>query len=199
VSRTALREALSALTHLNVLETLGKAKYGNVARARAHLVARTSAKSAEDALVSDPLEVRRMLEPEAAALAAERASADVLGEIEEWLRLMEEAGRRGERGIEYDSAFHVSIARATGNATLVELVGALSDATRASRNLSFEPREAVEAALADHRAIVEAIRRHDPEQARQAMIRHLDHVERLIRWSLTAGRRGHADADDAPR
>jgi GntR family transcriptional repressor for pyruvate dehydrogenase complex len=189
VSRASLREALSALNHLGVVETRGKAKYGRIARARAELVARLGSGGAEQELVTDPLEVRRMLEPEVAAGAAQRGTEQALDEIEHWLHLMEEAAERGERVVEYDSAFHVSIARATGNHTLVQLIGALTEALRESRELSFEPYDAVQTALAGHRAIVEALRAHDPNKARRAMRRHLDEVERLIRASLTqAGR-----------
>lgn len=185
VSRASLREALSVLNHLGVVETRGKAKYGRIARARAQLVARLGSSGAEQELVTDPLEVRRMLEPEVAAGAAQRGTEQAFDEIEHWLHLMEEGAERGERVVEYDSAFHVSIARATGNHTLVQLIGALTEALRESRELSFAPYDAVQTALAGHRAIVEALRAHDPAKARRAMGRHLDEVERLIRASLT--------------
>jgi DNA-binding FadR family transcriptional regulator len=46
---------------------------------------------------------------------------------------MREAVRRGDAAVDYDSAFYLSIARATGNHTLVKLVSALSDMLRPSR------------------------------------------------------------------
>lgn len=69
-------------------------------------------------------------------------------------------------------------------------IGALTEALRESRELSFAPYDAVQTALAGHRAIVEALRAHDPDKARRAMRRHLDEVERLIRASLTQAGRG---------
>lgn len=188
VSRAPLREALSTLNHLGVIETQGKAKYGRVARARAEVVARLAVASPEQELVTDPLEVRRMLEPEAAAKAAQRANANAVDEIAHWLQLMEEAANRGERVVDYDSAFHVSIARATGNHTLVQLIAALTDALRESRELSFRPYEAVQIALVGHREILAALRAHNADKARRAMNRHLDQVERLIRDSLKGAR-----------
>jgi len=86
--------------------------------------------------------------------------------------------------IEYDSAFHVAIARTTGNPTLVQLITSLTDVLRDSRQLSFQPSEAIETALADHREIVAAIRTGKAAAARDAMRRHLDHVEELIRSTL---------------
>jgi GntR family transcriptional repressor for pyruvate dehydrogenase complex len=184
VSRTSVREALSALSHLGVLEKRGKAKIGLAARARAQLAARSHGTSAERELVSDPLEVRRMLEPETAFRAAKRVSERDLSEIADWLRLMEEGAARNERVVEYDSAFHVAIARATGNKTLVQLISALTDALRESRELSFRPREAAETALAGHREILDALRTGNAPAARRAMKRHLDQVERLLRASF---------------
>jgi GntR family transcriptional regulator, transcriptional repressor for pyruvate dehydrogenase complex len=184
VSRASLREALSALNELGVIETRGKAKYAEPQRARAALVGRGAARSSERALVTDPIEVRRMLEPEVAARAAERMTPRALAELESWVRLGEESAERDEPIFEYDSAFHVSIARATGNQTLLHLVAALMDSLRESRERSFEPQEAVATALADHRAIVAALASGDANAARKAMRSHIDHVEALIRRSL---------------
>jgi GntR family transcriptional repressor for pyruvate dehydrogenase complex len=184
VSRTSLREALSALTHLGVLTVRGKSKFGLPGRARAHLVARQAANESERALITDPIEVRRMLEPEVAAKAAERASDRALNEIEHWLQLMEEGVKRGERVVEYDSAFHVSIARATENHTLMQVIAGLADAFSESRELSFWPAEAAERALAGHREILQALRLHEPDQAREAMRMHLNQVEDLLRATL---------------
>src|SRR4051794_12298816 len=58
VSRASLREGLSALAHLGIVETRGKAKYGKIAAARAHLAARLNSHDSEQKLIADPLEVR---------------------------------------------------------------------------------------------------------------------------------------------
>lgn len=184
VSRTSLREALSALTHLGVLTSRGKSKFGVPQRARAHLVAQQAATESERVLITDPIEVRRMLEPEVAAKAAERASDRALDEIEHWLELMEDGIRRGERVVEYDSAFHVSIARATGNHSVVQVIAGLADTLSESRELSFWPEEAAGRALRGHRTVLEALRAREPDAARTAMKDHLDEVEALLRQSL---------------
>ncbi len=117
-------------------------------------------------------------------MAAERASDLELHETEQWLRLMEEGVRRGERVVEYDSALHVAIARATQNPTLAGVVEGLTDSVSDSRELSFWPSDAAARALAGHRRILIALRRRDPDEARRAMREHLDHVEALIRETL---------------
>jgi GntR family transcriptional repressor for pyruvate dehydrogenase complex len=184
VSRNVLREALSALDGLQVTEIRGKRRIGIAARARAQLVARKEPRNAERQLVLDPIEARQILEPEVASIAAKRASPVAIQEIEDWLCQMEQGLARGERVVEYDSAFHVAIARATENQTLTHVVSALTDALRESRELSFQPPDAGRAAIDDHHAILAALKAHDPRAARQAMRAHLRAVEKLIRASL---------------
>jgi DNA-binding FadR family transcriptional regulator len=189
VSRNVLREALAALDHMGAIETRGKTRIGLTARARALVLARASTPAPMRELLLDPIEVRRILEPEAAALAARRATEQSLREIERTIELMDEGIRRDESVIEYDSAFHVAIARATSNQILIELVGGLTEALRPSREASFRPREASGAALEDHRAILAAVRSRDPRAARRAMRVHLDHVEQLIRSTMPEAER----------
>jgi GntR family transcriptional regulator, transcriptional repressor for pyruvate dehydrogenase complex len=185
VSRNVLREALAALDHMGVVETRGKTRIARTARARAIVLARASAAAPVRELVLDPIEVRRIIEPESAALAAKRASGPSLREIERTIELMDDGIRRGESVVEYDSAFHIAVARATANEILIELVGALSDSLQRSRELSFRPEGAARAALDDHRAILAAIRAGDSRAARKAMRVHIDHVEQLIRASVS--------------
>ena len=184
VSRNVLREALAALDQMGLTETRGKARIGLTRRARVHRLARASPEDAARELMLDPVEVRRMIEPEAAALAAVRATPEDVDEIERWLALMERGATAGEGIVDEDSGFHVAIARATRNRMLIDLVGALTDALRQSRELSFRPPEAPRAAIADHRAILAAIRAGDAEAARRAMGAHLNHVEELIRSTI---------------
>lgn len=184
VGRNALREALSALEHLGVLETRGKRHVASRSRARAQLVARVGETESSSKLLFDPQEVRGILEPDAAALAAERADDEALAEIERWITLMAEAIERDESVVDYDSAFHVSIARATRNHTMVELVGALTDALHESRELSFRPAQAPREALEDHRRILAAIRAGERDGAAREMRAHLARVEDFIRASI---------------
>jgi DNA-binding FadR family transcriptional regulator len=187
VSRTSLREALSVLSEWRVIEGRGKSKYGVVSRARAQLATRHPADGAERTVLADPLEARLMLEPSIAARAAERARDADLDEIERWVTEMESAAAAGQSVIAYDSAFHVAVASATGNRTLVQVVSALMDALQESRDVAYDRSEAAQVGIADHRRVLEALRAHDPAAARRAMRRHLSHVERLVRTALSQG------------
>jgi GntR family transcriptional repressor for pyruvate dehydrogenase complex len=197
VSRNVLREALSALDGLGVTETRGKRRVGIAARARAQMVARSEPRTAERQLILEPIEARQILEPEIAAIAAKRASPEAIAEVARWLTAMEDGVARGERVVEYDSAFHVAIARATENQMLVQVIGALTDALRDSRELSFQPQEAVRASIEGHRAILVALESHDARAARLAMRTHLRSVEKLIRASLNITARAGGSSDGA--
>jgi DNA-binding FadR family transcriptional regulator len=183
VSRNTVREALSTLTHLGVIETRGKGRYGSLVGARALLAGRARGNVAERELIQHPLEARRILEPSIAALAAERATDDELAGIDRALQAMEDAAE-GPQVVAHDSAFHAAIARATGNPTLVFLITALTDALADSREASFRPEPGATIAIEGHRRIMGALRAHDPAAAREAMLRHINDIERLIRLSL---------------
>lgn len=189
VSRGPVREAISTLHHLGVIETRGKARLGRPDRALIQIVARSPGVEDERKLVGDPMEARRILEPETAARAARRGSEEALEEIGRWLGRMEEAALDDEGSlVAYDSAFHISIAKATGNNTLVCLVAALTENPSRGRAFSFRPPEGIERSIAGHREILEAVRAHDQDQARRAMATHLDQVEELIRLTLSQDR-----------
>ena len=163
------------------METRGKRKVGIVARARAQAAARADADREGGAVVRHSMEAQALLEPQVAALAAERASDADLAEIERWLVVTEEAAGRGESLELYDSSFHISVARAAHNPSLVLLVAALTDMIEESRATAWQHPEAAGAALADHRAILDALRAHNPVEARRAMRRHVANNERLAR------------------
>ncbi|MEA2230042.1 MAG: GntR family transcriptional regulator, transcriptional repressor for pyruvate dehydrogenase complex [Solirubrobacteraceae bacterium] len=184
VSRNTVREALSTLTHLGVVETRGKGRYGSLVGARALLANRDRGHLAERELIQHPLEARRILEPSIAALAAERATDDDLAEIARALDRMEASVGDGSEVVLYDSAFHAAVARAAANPTLAFLINALTDALEESRELSFRPETGAKTAIEGHREILAALRAHDPVAANEAMLGHINDIERLIRLSL---------------
>jgi len=83
--------------------------------------------------VLELFEVRRMLEPEAAAVAAQRADADVIGALHVELDRMIAAGDRADELVDADAAFHDVIAGAPGNGVLRALLRSLSTSTVRAR------------------------------------------------------------------
>jgi DNA-binding FadR family transcriptional regulator len=129
------------------------------------------------AFVRNVFELRRMVEPEAAALAAERAGGESLAEIDRAFAQMALAEPRSPESISADVAFHQAILRATGN----EFVAALAPAIATSLMLTFtvqrDARPDLDNFIPSHRAIADAIRRGDKEAARSTVLVHLTRAE----------------------
>lgn len=140
-------------------------------------------------VLSHYLECRRMLETEAAALAAQRASGRDLSGMADALAQMnalavesqtdEEANRRFH---EADIAFHGAMFRASGNQVLPRIVEPMQRAMVTLRpHLALHPEQRLRKTLPEHKAILAAIADHEPERARAAMRDHLATVENYLR------------------
>lgn len=138
-------------------------------------------------LLTHYLECRRILETEAAALAAVRASSHALSEMADSFERMtacaEAAAAAGseeteERFHDADIAFHGAIFRASGNQVLPHVVEPIQRAMATLRpQLALHPEHRLRKTLPEHKAILAAIADHDPERARAAMSDHLATVE----------------------
>jgi GntR family transcriptional repressor for pyruvate dehydrogenase complex len=186
VSRTALREALSALSHLGVVHTRAKVKYGSPLQANTAIVSRSHMLDPSHA--SATFEVRRMLEPQVAAAAAERAAPEAIEEMRLLLDALPAGGASAGRIVELDTAFHAAIAQATMNPVVVRLVTALNDAATEERVATYRNPDAVEVARMGHGRILAAIKAGDKAAARRAMERHLKEAERILYHDRPAAR-----------
>jgi len=122
-------------------------------------------------------EVRRALEGEIAALAAERATRAQVAAIRVALRALDRAVAAGGDGVSEDLAFHRALAEATGNPQFVRLLEFLEqylqDAMRVTRGNEARRADFMQAVRAEHRAIVEAVAAHDPAAARRRAVVHM--------------------------
>jgi DNA-binding FadR family transcriptional regulator len=188
VSRGSLREAVRALELIGVVEARqGDGTYVTSLHAsRLMEVISVLVGFSQDEALPQLLEVRRLLEPAAAALAAARATPEQLAVIHAAMEAME-AAARPEALLEADTAFHAAIAAATGNGALAALLEHLSGPTiRARVRRADTQARAVEETLAEHRRILEALGARDPELARAASAVHVASVERWLRGVLAA-------------
>lgn len=121
------------------------------------------------AFIRNLFELRRMVEPEAAALAAKRASGEALTEIEHAFAQMAVSEARAPELNRSDVTFHLAILKATGN----EFIAALSPAIETSLMLAFTIRSDgwpdPENFVPSHGAVVDAIQRGDTDAARTAV------------------------------
>jgi GntR family transcriptional regulator, transcriptional repressor for pyruvate dehydrogenase complex len=180
VGRTTIREALRSLAVMGILD--GRVGEGTFVSSNNQ---RYLEKSLQWGLlmdrkdVRDLLETRLMLESQTAFSAAQRATEDDLREIEENLKEMEEVLDRPEEYLKFDLQFHVAIARAAQNSILYNLLsmtrGYLQDwiskslASPSTRKV----RARAEASVREHRKILQALRKGNPEQAKRAMRAHI--------------------------
>jgi len=124
--------------------------------------------------------MRRLVEPGIAALAAERATpADIL-RLKEICAAQDQQTQRGISAVDSDSAFHLTIGQATHNSALQRLVASIVEILKPMRERSLQTPGRAHKSLASHREILLAVERHDPEQARQAMQRHIEAVEQNV-------------------
>lgn len=129
------------------------------------------------------LAVRRLLEGEAARLAAGRMSPEVLAAARERVGRLRREGL-GDTARREDRDFHAAIAEASGNPVLAASIADLRKRTAMFR-LGRLP-ERVDQVCDEHLAIVDALAAGDGENARAAMQAHIDNVRAHLLQRLTA-------------
>jgi GntR family transcriptional repressor for pyruvate dehydrogenase complex len=155
-------------------------------------------------LLGDYLECRRLLEIEAAGLAAQRATGEDLMALSAALDRMtstavETPGNPSseERFHEADVAFHRALIQATGNQALGRMTEPVHRALAAARRPLARPEHRLERSLPEHREILAAVAARDPERAREAMRAHLLTVERYLA-EYAAGGAAEPEQERAP-
>jgi DNA-binding FadR family transcriptional regulator len=182
VSRPSVREALIALEVEGLIEV--RMGSGIV------VVGRESVRLLDNA--PGPLEIiraRQLIECELAAMAARSGDPTLVSDLNEALRDMESDIAAHTLPIRGDRAFHIRIAQASENSALQSVVAQLFDERNGPMFSAlaghFEGKGSWKEAVFEHRAVVDAIQRHDPEMARAAMSGHLDrsHERFSIGWN----------------
>lgn len=136
----------------------------------------------------DLMEVRRLFEPVATALAATRIGAEGLAEVERHLAAMREARDDVELLNRHDAAFHRAVLAATGNDTLVTLLEGISGQTvRARIWRGLVDGDAAGRTLTEHEAIHRALVARDGPLAQAAALLHVSNTESWLREHLAAG------------
>jgi len=184
VSRTVVREALSRLKTLGLIES----------RQGSGAFVKKSSQSTVDRLVLTPdgsvnaviqmVEMRRALEAESAALAAVRRTPADIKSIKEKIVALERAVAGGGDGVEEDVALHTAIAAAANNpfllATLAYLNQFLRDATRVTRANESTRSDFAQQVREEHAQIVRSIEVGDAAAARMAGAMHMVNAAQRI-------------------
>jgi GntR family transcriptional repressor for pyruvate dehydrogenase complex len=181
VGRSSIREALRMLESRGVIQpgaargTFVVADVSNPLHSSLRLLMELDG----GADIHDIFELRRILECETAALAADRRQKEHLRVMDESIAEMEEGlkGPDPDRYIDADLRFHLAIAEATGNRVVVHSMQAVRDLIRRALMAIFVIPQSPERSLEQHRAIRAAIGARNSDLARKEMRSHLVRVE----------------------
>ncbi|HEX8994498.1 MAG TPA: FadR/GntR family transcriptional regulator [Ktedonobacterales bacterium] len=177
-SRTAVREALKTLAQMGLIvvrQGSGAVVTDNTSdamRSSLGLMMRVGQLRSPDALV----ELRDIIEPEIAALAAARATDEHIAALREAVTLMERSLHVASDYIAADTAFHRTLALATRNPLIVSLVDSIVGLLAEQRSHIFAVPGGPERGQVYHKTLLDAIERHDVDLARDAMRAHLAQV-----------------------
>jgi DNA-binding FadR family transcriptional regulator len=172
VSRTVIREAMRGLSAQGLVEvSQGRAPRVKPPDSEPTVASLRLLLRRNQATLQHLAEVRQPVETEIAALAAERANAEHLRQLERAVHDLAAASALEAR-IAADVRFHRILAEATGNPVFVLLLETLAEFLEDSRQRTLAY-SGVERALVGHRAVLDAVRNHNPARAREAMHEHL--------------------------
>ncbi|MFI5339916.1 MAG: FadR/GntR family transcriptional regulator [Candidatus Methylomirabilales bacterium] len=181
VSRSAVREAIRALESLGIV----------VARAgEGTFVVTPPEGQGRDPITAslfqtwntqrNLFEVRRVLEPGLAALAARRATPEQIEKLRAILDDQKGKVQARESYMREDTAFHYLVAEATGNEILLRVADSLMELLGETRDTSWKIADRPARSLKQHQAILNAIEVRNPLVAERRMREHISAIERLV-------------------
>jgi GntR family transcriptional repressor for pyruvate dehydrogenase complex len=181
VSRPSLREALRALSMMRVIEMRqGDGNYVSSLEPESLVEHLNFVYELDDSTLHQLFEARKVVESGIAALAAQRISEEQIAEMEAALVKSGASVGDPQAFLQADVEFHDLITRIAANPILSRVMTSIRQLSSASRartgHLPGITRQSVE----DHRLIVEALKHHDSKAASEAMLAHLDNVERRL-------------------
>jgi GntR family transcriptional repressor for pyruvate dehydrogenase complex len=193
VSRTVIREAMKVLIERGWIETRagrGALVIDNVARgvrSSFDVAIRMDPNSGSDHLI----EVRQMIEPEIAAHAALRASAEQIALMRQAIEQMDQAVKEDpisvDQFLDADFSFHMTMAEATGNPFVLMIISPVVKLMREQQAYHVSQiRGGGGRSQANHRLIMRAIEQRDPAAARENMRKHILQVRKDIQGAANS-------------
>lgn len=183
VSRAVIRQALAILSMMGLVEIRhGSGSYaaeslGRLLSTSLELNLSIEKHSSRDSIYS-LIELKEIVEAKAAGLAAERATADVIGTLERILVEMEKSLDCPPAFLEADFDFHLAVANGTNNQFIESIMRAILSLLRDVSPALVAPKKHLASCLEYHRAIHWAIQSGKPREATRAVINHIKHIEK---------------------
>ena len=189
VSRTILREAVKVLVAKGLIEL--RPKTGIRVRPRNEwnlvdpdLLSWLCEAGVDEHFIRDLCEVRAIVEPAAAELAASRASDEEIEELLHWYHLIEVNTDNEEARLDADRNFHATIFTACHNVFLTQMNTTVGVALRATQQIGVLLPQVMGESVLAHKKVADAIARRDSAAARVAMERLInqstEHIQRVL-------------------
>ncbi|MBB5320505.1 FadR/GntR family transcriptional regulator [Marinobacter oulmenensis] len=161
ISRNTIREAVRVLVHVGMLET----RQGDGTYVRASRDAGETLRRIARSRLAEQIEVRIMLETEAARLAATRRTDQDLKAMTSALDARSAAGSDINDRIRHDETFHHALVRASHNSALIELYDYFAHGVSETIESTERETDLPEPSQEDHELLLAAIRRRDADKA----------------------------------
>jgi DNA-binding FadR family transcriptional regulator len=194
VSRTVVREAVKSLIAKGLITT--GPKVGTRVLSEDHwnwfdadVITWQSKAGLTPEFLRDLQDLRRVVEPAAMRLAAVRATAQDLAEIELAYAGMRRAVEEGGDYVTYDLLFHQGLLKASRNRMLVQMSKVLGALLRTSFEISTRRKNGPQISLPMHREVLDAVIAHDPDRAEKAIQKLIDSARDDIEEVLASRRR----------
>ena len=188
VSRTSVREALRALEMQGIIDSRQGGgtfvRTGDTEMLVGPLAAAILRGRRE---LAEVLEVRELIEPGIARLAARRATAEHVAELETLLQRQRECIAAERSFVEEDTAFHYTLAKAADNHILLRLHNVILDVLRESRQSYLHVPNRPQMSLRGHEAMLAAVKAKDVDAAYLASLAHITEVRDGILRALENG------------
>ena len=178
VGRSTIREALKVLIHLGFIERKGK-----LAVVSEHLGGGINPRDIIERFranrnLLEMIEVRKIIEPDIAAMAATRHDPGDLDLILQDVGAMKESIENLDAFLEHDYHFHLHIAQASRNQILIEITRGIQDILKKTQEYVLRKSDSIHhRSLMFHTKIFKAIQKGQPELAGKLMFDHIEDIE----------------------
>jgi DNA-binding FadR family transcriptional regulator len=137
----------------------------------------------------DLQELRRVVEPAAVRMAAQRATREDLADLEQAFAGMKRAIEEGGDSVTHDLRFHQGLLKSCHNRMLIQMSKALASLLRTSFEISTSRKDGPRLSLPLHRAVLDAVAAHEPARAEKAILVLIDGASEDIELVLASRRR----------
>ena len=181
VSRTSVREAIRALQVIGLVDSRqGGGNFIRESFENSLFEPLSMMFMLEQSKPEDILQLRRIIEVETASLTAKKINEDQIRELGQLIERLKENNEE-DINVILDKEFHYKIARASGNFIVINILNVIStlmdEFIKGARGMILSDESNKGKLTEQHENIYEALKRHDPEGASQAMRRHFELIE----------------------